>query len=103
MAQPSSNDLVAAYIAAQAALRARSGAQMAAAWQALPNYNRADVSSFLAGAVPLAQATKAASVRVTAAFLTRRIGEPVTVHPSDVVIRNGADPAEVYARPFVNV
>src|SRR3954452_23626755 len=103
MAQPSSSDLVAAYIAAQAALRARSGAQMAATWQALPNYDRSDIPSFLATAVPLAQAVKIASVRITSAFLTNRVGKPVVVNPQDVAIRNGVDPAEVYSRPFVNV
>lgn len=96
--------LVEAYIAAQAALRARAGAQMASRWAALPSYDRGDIPSFLAAAVPLARAVKSASVRITATFVAQRLKVPALgVNANDVVIRNGVDPAEVYARPFVNV
>ncbi|MGZ6587874.1 MAG: VG15 protein [Solirubrobacteraceae bacterium] len=97
-------DLVAAYIAAQAALRSNAGAAMAAQWTTLASYNRADIPSFLASAVPIANATKAASVRITSAYLSRRLGIPALgVNPQDVTIRNGIAPQEVYARPFVTV
>lgn len=96
--------LVQAYIAAQAALRARAGAQMASRWDGLPSYNRADVPSFLAVALPLARAVKMASVRITATFIAQRLRiAALGINANDVVIRNGAAPADVYARPFVNV
>lgn len=104
MASSSSEQLVAAYIAAQAALRQRAGVSMAAAWAKLPNYDSTSVPSFLASAVPIAAATKIASVQITSAFLARRVGlSSLGVNPADVVIRNGVPPQEVYRRPFVNV
>lgn len=103
MSTPESPE-VAAYIAAQASLRARAGAAMAARWASLPAYNREDVPAFLRLAVPLTLATQRASVAITTAFLARRLGVPqFGINPADVVIRNGVPPEEVYSRPFVNV
>lgn len=93
-----------AFIAAQAALRARSGAAMGARWDALPNHDASSVPTFVTAAALIAAATRAASVRLTSAFLARRLGlPPLGIDPSQVVIRNGITPAEIYRRPFVNV
>jgi hypothetical protein len=79
---------------------------MALAWRSMPSYDESDVPAFLARAVPITAAAQRASVSVTSAFLTRRVGTTSASVPVDDVlakVRNGVSADEVYRRPFVTV
>lgn len=81
-------------------LGAANGVQRA--WDALPSYNEADVATFTARAVPVVTAARKQATHFTSAYLSLMLKRPA-VALAVPVIRNGADPADVYKRPFVNV
>lgn len=76
-------------------------------WARLGAWNEADVPRFIAATLPVVAAGQRRTVSLTDAYLarvtnTRTVGLPV----DDLVgaaVRNGADPADVYRRPFVQL
>lgn len=96
-----------AHVIAQERLRAIVVAAVAAAWAALPRYDRDQVEPWLATVVPLVLAGQRQSVALTEAFIARALRrQPLGVNPANLIgaaVRNGTAPQEVYQRPFVNV
>ena len=76
-------------------------------WRTLGSWDQADVDRFLAATLPVVDAGQRRTVSLTDAYLaratrTRAVGLPV----DDLVgaaVRNGAEPAVVYTRPFVQL
>lgn len=96
-----------AHIAAQERLRTITSQAVGGIWTGLPGYDDANVDEWLSRVVPLVLAGQRASVSLTEAFIARAIGRhPLGVDPGGLIgpaLRAGADPAEVYRRPFVTV
>ena len=90
-----------------AALRTASSGRVGRAWSGLGSYDESDVPRFVRQAVPVVLAGQRQAVRLTNAYLARLTkGQLAALDPDELVgasVRNGADPAEVYRRPFVNV
>ena len=88
-------------------VRKRVSARVERNWRRLGSWNEADVDRFLAATLPVVDAGQRRTVSLTDAYLarasrTRAIGLPV----DDLVgaaVRNGAEPAVVYTRPFVQL
>lgn len=95
------------HILAQARLRGWAVDAVAEIWQTLPAYDEADVGAWLARVQPIVLAAQRQSVALTNAYLARSLErQPVAIDTSRIIgaaARNGADPAEVYRRPFVNI
>lgn len=76
-------------------------------WDNLDTYDRADVPRFTAAASTVVAAGQQRAVSLTAAYLARVSGSPVRGLDTSTLIgaavRNGVDPADVYARPFVQL
>lgn len=96
---------VEANIQLQARLREIVAAAVAAAWAALPSYNRADVPGWLATVLPLVAAGQRQAVALTDAYLARALDRPpLGLDPTDLIgaaVRGGTAPETVYTRPFI--
>lgn len=101
--------VVAAYQQATESLRSRLEQAITQLWQALSSYRDADRAQFVRQVVPLVAAAQRQMSALTSGYHTARrtliVGRsmPVRVDPASVsgaAARNGADPAEVYGRPF---
>lgn len=98
--------LVAAHIAAKARLQTFASRIAVASWDHLPGYDKANVDEFLSRTLPPLQGANLQAVALTEAFLAHRLGRaPLGADASSIVagIRNGAGPADVYSRAFVQV
>lgn len=95
------------HLVLQARLRGALGRMVGAAWAGLPGHDRADVDEWLATVLPLVAEAQRQSVALTDAYVARVLGRaPLGLDASTVVgaaVRNGADPAVVYHRPFVQM
>lgn len=88
-------------------VRKRVSARVERNWRTLGSWDQADVDRFLAATLPVVDAGQRRTVSLTDAYLaratrTRAVGLPV----DDLVgaaVRNGAEPAVVYTRPFVQL
>lgn len=88
-------------------VRKRVSARVERNWRTLGSWDQADVDRFLAATLPVVDAGQRRTVSLTDAYLaratrTRAVGLPV----DDLVgaaVRNGAEPATVYTRPFVQL
>lgn len=102
-----STPLTRAHIAAEAELRRLVKQATIAIWRGLPGYDRADVETFVDAITPIISAAQRQSVALTEGYLARALERPALgLDPaalSGAAVRNGATPAEVYSRPFVNV
>lgn len=76
-------------------------------WRGMPGYDRRDLPRWLRAAVPLSLAAQRQSSAITEAFVARSLGRrPIGIDRSLTTgraIRSGADPEEVYTRPFVTL
>jgi hypothetical protein len=101
---------LAAYQGATAALRLRLAALITRIWQQLGSYRANDMRRFIRDITPLVAGAQQQASALTAANLARQqqislggTGAPVAVGAWTIVgaaVRNGADPATVYERPF---
>lgn len=95
------------HILAMARLRELTSRAVAGAWAALPGYDEQNVDEWLATVLPIVQAAQTHAVSLTDAYLARAMErQPIGVAAADATgaaVRAGADPAEVYRRPFVTV
>lgn len=109
MTQPTASQaaVVAAYQQQTASLRDQVAAFLTALWRSLGQYRASNATGFAAQAVPFVEAAMNHMQAITAAYLATLHGAaggsdvPVaspTLGISDV--RNGADPVDVYGRPF---
>lgn len=99
-----------AYQGATAALRLRLAALITRIWQQLGTYREADMRRFVGDITPIVAGAQQQISGLTAASLARQLqvsvggsGRPSAVSPVRVTgagVRNGADPAVVYERPF---
>lgn len=88
-------------------VRKRVSARVERNWRTLGSWDQADVDRFLSVTLPVVDAGQRRTVSLTDAYLaratrTRAVGLPV----DDLVgaaVRNGAEPAVVYTRPFVQL
>lgn len=88
-------------------VRKRVSARVERNWRTLGSWDQADVDRFLAATLPVVDAGQRRTISLTDAYLaratrTRAVGLPV----DDLVgaaVRNGAEPAVVYTRPFVQL
>lgn len=99
--------LTRAHLEAQARLRRLAMRGVAQAWTALPAYDEQNVPDFLAAVLPLAAASQRQAALLADAYIARILErQPLGIDPDAVAgaaVRAGADPAEVYRRPFVTV
>lgn len=97
----------AAHIAAQAQIRGMVERAVIELWGSLPGYDKADVDEWVSKVVPVVTAAQAQGAAITEAYVAGFLEDtPLGIPIEDVTgaaVRNGADPADVYARPFVNV
>jgi hypothetical protein len=94
------------HIVLNAELRARTVAQLERIWRSLPNHREESLAGWLSVVVPLAQAAQRAEIALTQAYLARALDRPVIGVDADLIMeqyRNGADPEDVYSRPFSTV
>jgi hypothetical protein len=99
--------VVAAYQQQSTALRAQLAAVIVALWRALPDYRNASLAQFVAQALPVLTGAMGHMQAATSGYLATLVGltggptVPSAVRTLDVAhVRNGADPADVYGRPF---
>jgi len=99
--------VIAAYQQQTAATRAQLAAYIAALWASLPQYRNANARDFTAQAVPVVEAAMGHMQAATAAYLATMnglaggSGTPLTYQTATIAaVRNDADPADVYSRPF---
>lgn len=99
--------LAEAHMILQERLRAALVAGVASAWLGLPGYDEDDVPTFLGRVVPLVLGAQHQAARATDAYIARSLERQP--RPSNIsavtgaAVRAGAEPAQVYRRPFVNV
>lgn len=102
-----SQALAKAHILAQERLRTIVATAVGQIWAGLRGYDEQNVDQWLSTVVPVVIAGERQSVSLTEAYLARSIGRPALgINPDQIIgagIRAGADPAEVYRRPFVTV
>jgi hypothetical protein len=92
------------HILAQERLRTVVSRAVERLWTGLPGYDAINVPQWLGGVVPLVLAGQFQSAALTQAFVTQRLGRPVSALPAvGADVRNGTDPDEVYRRPFVQL
>lgn len=101
------------YTAQMAALRDATERGVAAAWDTLGSYNRADIDPFLSRSLPVVEAAQTQAAALTDAYMAQSVqvlsGEavvPAGIAPGDVVgaaVRNGTAPETVYERSFIQV
>lgn len=93
-----------AHVVAQERLRKVVSTAVERLWAGLPGYDEQNVPGWLGGVVPLVLAGQYQSAALTQAFVTQRIGRPISALPAvGPDVRKGADPQEVYRRPFVQL
>lgn len=111
-AQPTASTaaMMAAYLAATAALRSRLLALTAVAFAGQGDYRDAAADAFVAAMVPLVQASQQTMASLTSAYLAHLTSAtaggttaPVGVPPELLSNLRGADLAQVYRRPYVQV
>lgn len=99
--------LVQAHIAGGERLRAAVAAAVERAWRELPRHDRPNVREWLARVLPMISAAQGQSVALTSGYLAMAMERPPLDLPQDhltgAAVRNGADPAEVYERPFIEL
>lgn len=102
--------LLEAHSAQRAALTDRITAMLLTHWRTLASWDRADVSRFIARAVPAVSAGQQLTGRLAdvyiAQVLSELLGERVTstgIAASDLTNLRGVPATEVYSRPFVEV
>lgn len=99
--------LVDTHKAALARLRLRTATFVGATWAGLGSYDEADVAPFVERVTPVVTAAQRTAAALTIAYLARRLGglpPPLDLDAfTGAGVRNGAEPAVVYRRPFVNV
>jgi hypothetical protein len=90
-----------------ATLRTLTSRQVGHTWTGLGSYDKGDVDRFISRVVPQVQSGQRQAVRLTNAYMARFTkGRPANLDLEALTgagVRNGAAPAEVYTRPFVNV
>ena len=86
-------------------IRTSTSAAVEQAWDDLGGYDEADVPTFLARATPVVAAGQAQAANLTDAYIATELNRsPLGLDPALVTgaaVRSGADPEEVYRRPFV--
>lgn len=96
-----------AHMLIQERLRTALVAGVTSAWLGLAGYDEDDVPGWLERVVPLVLAAQQQSAQTTDAYIARSLErQPRGVNLSAVtgaILRAGAEPAQVYRRPFVNV
>lgn len=99
--------LASAHIEAERRLRALAVGTVERTWRNLGGWNRVDVPGFLELVVPVVLTAQRQSVALTDAYLARALErQPIGVAAGEVIgsaARAGADPREVYERPFVTM
>jgi hypothetical protein len=100
------SDLTKAHMEGERRLREYAKRAVAAAWAAQGSYDEETLPNFLRAALPPVQAAKRASVSLTGAYIARSLErQPDSFDIAQIVagIRNGANPADVYTRPYKRV
>lgn len=101
------SQLTRAHIEGQALIRRALGNAVRIVWSELPAYDRQNVDEWLARVLPIVDASQRRSASLTAGYLARSLErQPQGIDLGAVVgaaVRNGADPADVYSRPFVTL
>ncbi len=96
-----------AHIERQAQLRGAVTGSITRIWDDLPGYNRENVDEWLSLVLPVVLASQSVSVALTDAYVARFMGRrPLGINAQELIgaaARKGADPAEVYQRPFVTL
>lgn len=99
--------MLGAYQQQTAAVRDQLAAYIAAVWVSLGEYRRANAAAFVAQVVPVVEGAMAHMQALTGGYLatltglTGGTGTPLASRTMGVAqVRNGADPADVYSRPF---
>jgi hypothetical protein len=96
-----------AHVEAEARIRDLVSGAVLRLWDSRAGHSDEDVSRFLAGALPLVEAGQRQAVALTDAYVAREMDrQPLGVDPEEAIgpaARNGADPREVYRRPFVTL
>ena len=102
--------MLAAYLAATSALRARLLGFVAASYAGQGDYRDAAAAAFVAQTVPAVQAAQQTMASLTSAYLAHMIAStaggssaPIGVSADVLSTLRGVDPAEVYRRPYVQV
>lgn len=96
--------LAEAHVEAQGRLRRLTVQTVEQIWRELPAYDRANVDQWLAQVLPVVDASQRTSAALLDGFVATYLNQrPAGVARSDLTIRNGADPAEVYERPFITL
>lgn len=99
--------LASAHMEGQARLRRLVEQALAASWNGLPGHDRENLDEWLSKAVPAVAQAQRASAALTDAYIAQAMGRgPIGIDPSEVIgaaVRNGADPVEVYERPFITL
>jgi len=102
-----SSPLARAHILGEKRLRDGTVGALERIWRGLPAYDRGNMDQWLSEALPVVEAAQRRSAALTNAYLARSLErQPVGLDLSELIgagVRNGTVPAEVYARPFVNV
>lgn len=94
------------HIKLNAALRKRTVEAITRIWYALPDHRNDSLASWLETAPALVEAARRQQVAITEAYIARALDRPVIgVSPDEIMdgYRNGADPQDVYKRPFSDV
>jgi hypothetical protein len=99
--------VTAAYQQQTTATRVQLAAFMAALWASLPDYRNGSMREFVSQALPMVSGAMQHMQALTAAYLATLNGlsggsaTPVAARAVDVAsVRSGADPQDVYERPF---
>lgn len=99
------SDLALAHIEAQRRLREIVARAVGNTWQALGSYDERDVPRWLDQVVPLVLTGRRSSASLTDAYLAQARGRRPVGAANRALdrVRGGADPREVYRRPFVTL
>lgn len=107
MTQPGDQAVIASYQQSTTQARDRLAQFLLALWASLGQYRAPQLADFVGQAVPVIEGAMGHMQALTAAYLAQiTAGHPgrSTPYPAATVgirdVRNGADPAEVYGRPF---
>lgn len=87
-----------------ARIRSATVSRVVGAFDALPDYHSDTADRFASSIVPLVKAGQMLTAKTTAAYVAQRTRTPTArIDPAKVTgaaVRNGADPLDVYRRPF---
>jgi hypothetical protein len=96
-----------AHIEGQARLRRLVEQALTATWNGLPGHDRENLDEWLSKVVPATLQGQRASASLTDAYIAQALGRgPIGIDPAEVIgaaVRNGAQPSEVYERPFITL